>query len=681
MTSNLFTDEMSDFLDMVRKLLDKGAKIYTRNKGGFTPLGLVKRGSDLEMFFFNYQDNSGSTLLHHAAFGNDPKLIKFLLNELKFNINIINEEGNTPLHVAARYGRLDAVKGLLSRRANIDARNNVNNTPLHIAARYGQLDVVRELLDKKAKIYTGNKAGNAPLHVAARYGQLDVVKELLDKKAKIYTGNKAGNAPLHVAARYGQLDVVKELLDKKVKINTENGIGSTPLHVAARYGQLDVVKELLTRRANIDDENKKGNTPLYVADINAKNNNNSTALHVAARYGHLNIVRELLDKKAKIYAKNTVGNTPLHVAARYGHLNIVREFLKRGAKTNAENKKSDTPLHVAARHDYLDVIKELLNKWAKINAKNSIGDTPLHVAARHGHLNIVRELLKRGANMYAENNDDLIPFELVNNESKLEVVNFLLDLKSDHGYTLMHYAVENNKTNLIGSLSRLWREDEINTYYDDIPLELTSGAKNTFSLINNLLNWIKSSIGRLLGSSSALPETSTNYSNTAGTSQFSREVCVSNNVGLAFFLLQSFLDKKYPLPKFCSITPEKALANTLNIVEEFEKALEKTARQSGVLVKAFDFFKVYSDIAGQVRNERYSQIPNILYLAAKEVCPKNEKFLSILKGNIEKMFDEQQVVDSGYQSNDIADNKPRSYLNNITVEKQLQIMLFLPEVV
>ncbi|WP_349968216.1 ankyrin repeat domain-containing protein [Wolbachia endosymbiont of Armadillidium arcangelii] len=51
MTSNLFTDEMSDFLDMVRKLLDKGAKIYTRNKGSFTPLGLVKRGSDLEMFF------------------------------------------------------------------------------------------------------------------------------------------------------------------------------------------------------------------------------------------------------------------------------------------------------------------------------------------------------------------------------------------------------------------------------------------------------------------------------------------------------------------------------------------------------------------------------------------------------------------------------------------------------
>ncbi|RDD34726.1 Ankyrin repeat domain protein [Wolbachia endosymbiont of Cylisticus convexus] len=225
----------------------------------------------------------------------------------------------------------------------------------------------------------------------------------------------------------------------------------------------------------------------------------------------------------------------------------------------------------------------------------------------------------------------------------------------------MHYAVGNSKTDLIGSLLRLWKKGGIDTY-NDIPLELASGAENTFSLMNNLLNWIKSSIGRLLGSRSALPETSENYSNTAGTSKFSSEVYISNNVSLGFFLLQSFLDKKYPIPKFCSVTPEEALASTLNITGEFEEILRKTAKQSGVLVKNVDFFKVYLDIAGHMRNERYSQIPNTLYSAAKEACPKNEKFLSTLKGNIEKMFDEQQIVNSEYQPNDIADNKPRSYL-------------------
>ncbi|MBR9983402.1 MAG: hypothetical protein MUP48_03015 [Wolbachia endosymbiont of Homalodisca vitripennis] len=110
----------------------------------------------------------------------------------------------------------------------------------------------------------------------------------------------------------------------------------------------------------------------------------------------------------------------------------------------------------------------------------------------------------------------------------------------------------------------------------------------------------------------------------------------------------------------------------MNIVEEFKKTLEKTAKQSDVLVKDVNFFKVYLDVAGHVRNERYSQIPHTLYSVAKEACLKNEKFLNILKGNIEKMFDEQEIINSKYQANDIVDNKPRSYLNNTTVDKQLQ---------
>ncbi len=223
-------------------------------------------------------------------------------------------------------------------------------------------------------------------------------------------------------------------------------------------------------------------------------------------------------------------------------------------------------------------------------------------------------------------------------------------------------------------------------YYIDQSEIATNSAARPSSWINIVANTIVDAIkgiSRFVYSPlkvelPEIPENGSDHSDTVRnpsnqyTNQFSSEVCVSNNVGLAFFLLQSFLDKKYPLPNLCSVTPKEALADTLNIVGEFEKTLAKTAKQSGVSVKGFDFFKVYLDIAGHVRNERYSQIPNTLYLITKEACPKNEKFLSILKGNIEKMFNEQQIVNSGYQPNYIADSKPRSYLSNTTVDKQLQ---------
>ena len=44
---------------------------------------------------------------------------------------------NTPLHIAAREGKLDVVSILLCIGVQVDARNEVNKTPIHLAAENG----------------------------------------------------------------------------------------------------------------------------------------------------------------------------------------------------------------------------------------------------------------------------------------------------------------------------------------------------------------------------------------------------------------------------------------------------------------------------------------------------------------------------------------------------------------
>ena len=55
------------------------------------------------------------------------------------NMNVKNNEGNAPLHIAARntFSFPDGVKELLLRSANPRLRNNEGNTPLHILASIG----------------------------------------------------------------------------------------------------------------------------------------------------------------------------------------------------------------------------------------------------------------------------------------------------------------------------------------------------------------------------------------------------------------------------------------------------------------------------------------------------------------------------------------------------------------
>ncbi|WP_353279788.1 tetratricopeptide repeat protein [Wolbachia endosymbiont (group B) of Xanthorhoe designata] len=252
---------------------------------------------------------------------------------------------------------------------------------------------------------------------------------------------------------------------------------------------------------------------------------------------------------------------------------------------------------------------------------------------------------------------------------------------ADKGIVLRDHEKEINAARNVDSVKREYKDQVYNDVfskykqqnvairhrrhkeYSDLDKRFSENIRNSStkasSWINDLFGWVKNSIGRFRA---ALPEILANYSNTAGTSQFSSEVCISNNVGLGFLLLQGFLDRKYPLPKFCSATHEEVLADTLDIMEEFKKTLKKTAKQSGVSVKGFDFFKVYSDIAGHVRNERYSKIPSTLYSAVKEAYPKNEKFLSTFKSSIGKMLDRQKMVNNHNQEQGIANVDPSFYL-------------------
>ena len=57
-----------------------------------------------------------------------------------------DERGNSPAHVAAKHGSLEALKLLaLHEPALLRAQNGVRNEPAHVAAEAGQVEILRWL--------------------------------------------------------------------------------------------------------------------------------------------------------------------------------------------------------------------------------------------------------------------------------------------------------------------------------------------------------------------------------------------------------------------------------------------------------------------------------------------------------------------------------------------------------
>ena len=203
------------FMDSVRLLVEKSADLNHIDESGMTPLHeavvrlLIKEGADP-----NVRDNFGESPLDLAKKGNHEIIVKMLeLNEAKKSTE--DTSTNQPTHimapshtktskgtfsdlfVAVRADDIGKVRSLIESGVDPNCVNEDGDTPLHIAAKNGNEACVRVFL-KKVNLNQGNKWGNTPLHFATDGGCVSCVELLLKEGADPNCVNKAEQRPLDV---------------------------------------------------------------------------------------------------------------------------------------------------------------------------------------------------------------------------------------------------------------------------------------------------------------------------------------------------------------------------------------------------------------------------------------------------------------------------------------------------
>jgi ankyrin repeat protein len=205
---------------------------------------------------------------------NDTAIVRLLLDQ-GANIESRDEEGATPLMVAAEHGQSGVVRALLEKGAEVAARDTYGNTALIGAAcecavvdMSETLESMRLLLGKGANINAKNKTGTTALMAAASAGRSANIQLLLDKGANIEAKDSHGDTALLLSASGSGLpsaDATKMLLARGANLEARNNDGDTALILAASKGGYEdaaTVRLLLNRGANVGVENKHGQTAL-----------------------------------------------------------------------------------------------------------------------------------------------------------------------------------------------------------------------------------------------------------------------------------------------------------------------------------------------------------------------------------------------------------------------------------
>ncbi|PNT62973.1 uncharacterized protein LOC100822981 isoform X2 [Brachypodium distachyon] len=242
----------------------KGAKVVGRGLEGrrlAERLGAVR-------------DGIGMGLLHSAALGGSLPVCRFLVEDLRLDIDAAGPHGETPLTFAMGIQNVAMVRYILEQGADPEKANAKGSTPLHFATGIGNLEIVELLLSNGACV-NGLSLGGTALHAAVHDGRDDIVKVLLDNHAdhKI-TLSGTGYTALVIATMVGSLKCVKLLLEAGADVDGKSN--ETPLMFAASTGGLtDILKCLVLAGAdaNVTDSKAMLATAKFKAHEAFKNGN------------------------------------------------------------------------------------------------------------------------------------------------------------------------------------------------------------------------------------------------------------------------------------------------------------------------------------------------------------------------------------------------------------------------
>jgi len=137
-------------LELVRLLLDNGAQINVGAKIEWSQANFYPKIVNFFKELFS-NEKSGVAPLHNAAIGGNLEIVKLLLDK-GAKIDFINETGATPLHSASVKGHLDIVKELLDRGADLKLKEYHGNTPLNFAIIMNQNHVANELISREKQV-------------------------------------------------------------------------------------------------------------------------------------------------------------------------------------------------------------------------------------------------------------------------------------------------------------------------------------------------------------------------------------------------------------------------------------------------------------------------------------------------------------------------------------------------
>lgn len=350
--------------DIVDLLLHHGAAVNLADDEGTVPLAHALKGG---------HDEIAETLAaREAGEAGGPENAEQILSAMMVQLEQPDpykdlDQGPALLR-ASQEGRVEIIKDILDKTAHvdIDIRDEEGNTPLSHSAGKGDIETATLLLERGADVNALDGIQWTPLMAAAERGLEEMGILLLQLGADPGTRDPDGFTPLLLAASAGCVGLVSKLMDAGADPNAvDESEGLTAMSRAAENDHVAVVELLLARGVspNVDDRT-------LLCALRDRDRSEDTSSH-----GY-QVIRTLVEHGADVFMDSWSDERPLVIAAEHSLTDIVELFLQAEfTSPKVRQEHIHDAVCVAAEEGEEGILKMLMEHYVRCDT-NSDRETP-----------------------------------------------------------------------------------------------------------------------------------------------------------------------------------------------------------------------------------------------------------------------------------------------------------------
>ncbi|PVH92061.1 ankyrin [Periconia macrospinosa] len=379
---------------------------------------------------FNDLESIESMTALHVTSALGLKDLSCILIRDESQIQALDGNHYTPLHLAAFNNRLEVTKLLLEHGAHVKESKDIAS-PLHLAAIRGHVQIIEQLLRSTnsgvSDVNAYSEKYGPVINAAIRSGTVQGIKMILDTPNLNLDFEPHIESPLQMAARISNDNVFHEIL-KLGEATWKTADYEEALVMASKQGRIKHVDIILSQKYHISDEHIERSLLLagvgdhwtvvekLLGQKRSINFNNIFFLAAATTVNQDKLLERIWNLASKDITQK-IRNAAFYRATDHEKATTV-SWLLQECMANP-NATADPPEELAiecvnkfpgesygdaltaaandAKDGKIELLRTLLNHSAtKIDSPHGAA---LQVAAREGHLEAVDLLLERGANI------------------------------------------------------------------------------------------------------------------------------------------------------------------------------------------------------------------------------------------------------------------------------------------